>query len=383
MKRLRRVLLTNLVLVLALTTAAAGQTAGWPVYGGDPAIRATARSTDQHRQRKGSRSRGAAARLAALQESTPLVIGDTMYVTSSARSTSTRSTPRPAARSGATSRRSRRTSLQYACCDVNNRGVAYANGKIFVGRLDGKLSRSTPRPARSCGRRRWSTTSRARSSPRRRWSSRTRSSPASAAASTACAAHCRPTTEHRQGSLEDLDRARPRRARQRHLEGRLAGSTAAAWPGWSAPTTRRPTPLLGHQQSRRRGTPRCAAPATATTASSPTSTGVARWRSMPTPARSSGRSRPRRHDAWDYDGVNELVLADLKIDGQKTPVMMKADRNGFFYVAQPRDRQARLGRRRSCRQLGHGDRHRHRAPDRGPRQAAAARASRPRTSART
>ena len=38
------------------------------------------------------------------------------------------------------------------------------------------------------------------------------------------------------------------------------------------------------------------------------------------------------HDAWDYDGVNELVLADLDVGGQKPPVLMKADRNGFFYV---------------------------------------------------
>jgi len=30
--------------------------------------------------------------------------------------------------------------LQYACCDVNSRGVTYSDGKIFVGRLDGKLS---------------------------------------------------------------------------------------------------------------------------------------------------------------------------------------------------------------------------------------------------
>lgn len=37
-------------------------------------------------------------------------------------------------------------------------------------------------------------------------------------------------------------------------------------------------------------------------------------------------------DAWDYDGVNEMVLADLAISGKKTPVYMKADRNGFFYV---------------------------------------------------
>ena len=38
------------------------------------------------------------------------------------------------------------------------------------------------------------------------------------------------------------------------------------------------------------------------------------------------------HDAWDYDGVNELVFADLPMNGQKTPVIMQANRNGFFYV---------------------------------------------------
>jgi PQQ-dependent dehydrogenase (methanol/ethanol family) len=38
------------------------------------------------------------------------------------------------------------------------------------------------------------------------------------------------------------------------------------------------------------------------------------------------------YDTWDYDGVNEFVLADLDINGQKTPVGLKADRNGFFYV---------------------------------------------------
>jgi len=43
------------------------------------------------------------------------------------------------------------------------------------------------------------------------------------------------------------------------------------------------------------------------------------------------------HDAWDYDGVNELVLVDLDIKGQKTPVALKADRNGFFYVLDRRN----------------------------------------------
>lgn len=37
-------------------------------------------------------------------------------------------------------------------------------------------------------------------------------------------------------------------------------------------------------------------------------------------------------DAWDYDGVNESVLADINVGGAVTPVLMHADRNGFFYV---------------------------------------------------
>jgi alcohol dehydrogenase (cytochrome c) len=37
-------------------------------------------------------------------------------------------------------------------------------------------------------------------------------------------------------------------------------------------------------------------------------------------------------DPYDYDGTNELVLADLQIKGQTTKVLMQANRNGFFYV---------------------------------------------------
>ena len=43
------------------------------------------------------------------------------------------------------------------------------------------------------------------------------------------------------------------------------------------------------------------------------------------------------HDVWDYDGVNELVLTTMSIDGQKTPVLMQANRNGFFYVLDRRN----------------------------------------------
>lgn len=37
-------------------------------------------------------------------------------------------------------------------------------------------------------------------------------------------------------------------------------------------------------------------------------------------------------DPYDYDGVNELVLAELPIDGKPAKVLMQANRNGFFYV---------------------------------------------------
>ncbi len=38
-------------------------------------------------------------------------------------------------------------------------------------------------------------------------------------------------------------------------------------------------------------------------------------------------------DAWDYDGIVTPVLAKLQIDGRETPVYLKDDRNGFFFVA--------------------------------------------------
>ena len=38
------------------------------------------------------------------------------------------------------------------------------------------------------------------------------------------------------------------------------------------------------------------------------------------------------NDAFDYDGTNELILADLKIHGKTRKILMQADRNGFFYV---------------------------------------------------
>jgi lanthanide-dependent methanol dehydrogenase len=50
-------------------------------------------------------------------------------------------------------------------------------------------------------------------------------------------------------------------------------------------------------------------------------TGKAAWAYQKTP-----------HDAWDYDGINENVLADLNIGGQTRKVLVNFDRNGFAYV---------------------------------------------------
>ena len=37
-------------------------------------------------------------------------------------------------------------------------------------------------------------------------------------------------------------------------------------------------------------------------------------------------------DMYDYDGVNENVLADIRIDGEMRKVLLHADRNGFLYT---------------------------------------------------
>ena len=42
-------------------------------------------------------------------------------------------------------------------------------------------------------------------------------------------------------------------------------------------------------------------------------------------------------EEWDYDAVQQLVLADLVIDGKPRKVLMQANKNGFFYVLDRRD----------------------------------------------
>ena len=37
-------------------------------------------------------------------------------------------------------------------------------------------------------------------------------------------------------------------------------------------------------------------------------------------------------DSWDYDSVQQMILADLNVNGQTRKVVMQANKNGFYYV---------------------------------------------------
>jgi PQQ-dependent dehydrogenase (methanol/ethanol family) len=50
-------------------------------------------------------------------------------------------------------------------------------------------------------------------------------------------------------------------------------------------------------------------------------TGMAKWVYQMTP-----------HDEWDYDGINEMILADQQIGGQTRKTLVHFDRNGFGYT---------------------------------------------------
>lgn len=50
-------------------------------------------------------------------------------------------------------------------------------------------------------------------------------------------------------------------------------------------------------------------------------TGKAKWVYQMTP-----------HDEWDFDGINEMILADIPVNGKDTKALVHFDRNGFGYT---------------------------------------------------
>ena len=80
-------------------------------------------------------------------------------------------------------------------------------------------------------------------------------------------------------------------------------------------------------------------------------TGIAKWVFQMTP-----------HDEWDYDGVNEMILADINVKGQPTKALVHFDRNGFAYtlnretgallVAEKYDPKVNWATKSTCRPVG-------------------------------
>jgi PQQ-dependent dehydrogenase (methanol/ethanol family) len=328
-------LLSLLCLLGLASMAAADSGAAWGVYGGDIA---NTRHSSLARINTGNVHQLRVAWALQLgsvrsQESTPILVGDTLYVTSSfgpknvfavdARTGMVRWRYSPEVPGGID---------QFACCDVNNRGVAYANGKIFVGRLDGHLVALDAKTGQEL----WKTQ----------------------------------VVDYTQGSVITSP---PTIVKNLVITGFGGGEYGArgylsaldqdsgkeVWRFWTVPGpgepgndswkgdswkyggaaawligsydpalnllyygTSNPSPWGGSIRGPDSGNyGNMTNLYSASTLALNPDTGKLVWYFQSTP-----------HDVWDYDGVNELVLADINVNGQKTPVMFKADRNGFFYV---------------------------------------------------
>jgi len=335
MKRLTVSAILSVAVFLGLMPPAAGQTTGWPVYGGD-ASNTRYSALEKITPANVSKLKVAwALQLGSLrsQESTPLVVGDTLYVTSShgpkhvfavdGRTGTVRWRYAPEVPAGID---------QFACCDVNNRGVAYANGKVFVGRLDGHMVALDAKNGTEL----WKTQ----------------------------------VVDYTQGSVITSP---PTIVKNLVITGFGGGEYGArgfisamdqdtgkeVWRFWTIPGPGEPGNSSWKGDSWKLG----GGAAWGIGSYDPKLNLLYYGTSNPSPWGASVRGpdsseygeftnlytsttlainpdngglvwyyQSTPHDAWDYDGVNELVLTDLSINGQMTPVALKADRNGFFYV---------------------------------------------------
>ena len=267
------------------------------------------------------------------QESVPIVIGDTMYVTSSY---GPKNVIAVNAKTGVMKWRYQpempKNVDQFACCDVDNRGVAYANGKIFVGRLDAKLTALDAKTGKEL----WTST---------------------VVDYTQGSAITSPPTIVKnlvvtgfaggeygvRGAIVAFDQNSGKEVWRTHTVPNANEKNGDTWKGDSGKHGGAAAWLIGSYDPKLNlvyyGTSN-PAPWSAAVRGNDSSdvgkytnlysasvlalngdTGAITWHYQFTP-----------HDAWDYDGVNELVFADLPIDGKKTAVLMQANRNGFFYV---------------------------------------------------
>src|SRR5271166_3358675 len=266
-------------------------------------------------------------------EATPLVIGDTLYVSTSwgpkyvyaldAATGAKKWTYEPEIPDDV---------LQFGCCDADSRGVAYADGKIFVGRLDGKLVALDAKTGKEL----WKTDV-------------VDYTQGSVITSPPLVVKDKVITGFgggeygARGSLQAYDINTGKQVWRTYTVPLKNEPGGDSWRGDSAEHgggvgwlvgsydpktntvfwgTSNPAPLA--TKVRTTGTSDYGDLTnlyTSSTLALDPATGKIKWHIQGTPA-----------DAWDYDGVNELVLADLKTPTGTLPAYMKADRNGFFYV---------------------------------------------------
>ena len=267
------------------------------------------------------------------QESTPILVGDTMYVTSSY---GPKHVYAVNAKTGEVKWRYSpelpKNVDQFACCDVNSRGVTYANGKIFFGRLDAKMTALDAKTGKEL----WTSTVVDYTQ------GSVITSPPTAAKNVIITGFGGGEYGVR-GAVIGYDQNTGKEVWRTHtvpLAGEKGGDTwkgdsgkhggGAAWyigsydpklnlvyygtsnpAPWSAAVRGNDSSEVGKFTNLY----------TASVIAMNPDTGNIQWHYQFTP-----------HDAWDYDGVNELVFADLPMDGKTTPVIMQANRNGFFYV---------------------------------------------------
>jgi alcohol dehydrogenase (cytochrome c) len=327
--------LNPVVLGLTLGIASMASAQNWPMYGGDSGNTRFSTSNQINAGNVNKLKVQWALQLGTnrSQESTPILVGDTLFVTSSfgpkntyavdAKTGQVKWTYQPDIPKGIE---------QYACCDVNNRGVAHADGSIFVGRLDAHVVALDAKTGKEL----WKTqvTDYTQGS--------VITSPPTLVKNLVITGYGGGEYGAR-GSIVALDQATGKevwRTQTVPQQGEPGGDTwkgdsgklggAVAWHiGSYDPKlnlvyygTSNPSPwsasVRGNDSSDiGKFTNLYSASVLAMNAD----TGKISWHYQFTP-----------HDAWDYDGVNELVFADYPVDGKKVPAIMQANRNGFFYV---------------------------------------------------
>jgi glucose dehydrogenase len=74
-------------------------------------------------------------------------------------------------------------------------------------------------------------------------------------------------------------------------------------------------------------------------------------------------------DEWDYDAIQHLMLADIRINNRNRKVIMQANKNGYFYVIDRTERRIHLGVRDVAGELGYGNRSENRPSQHSSRRA--------------